>query len=266
MNWSESDVVVDGVSLHIRRGGNPDGPTVVCAHGFGDDGNCWSRLADRIGDRYDVVAVDARNHGRSGRGPVDRDTLAADLAGVVDHLGLDRPTLLGHSLGATTVALVAARRPDLAGRVVLEDPPWRLEPAPLDHARLAGVGAWVASLAGKTVGELRELGRQQHPSWPDEEFDSWAPAKLGLGPRSVDHLAPIDWRSLVPTITAPMLLVLGDPDLDAIASPEVAAAVAALHGDVDVSTIDGAGHNVRRERLDDYVAAVTGFLPRPMAS
>lgn len=261
MDWTESDVVVDGVSLHLRRGGNPSGSTVVCAHGFSDDGNCWSRLADRIGDRYDLVAVDARNHGRSDRGSADWDTLAADLAGVVERLDVDRPTLLGHSLGATTVALVAASRPELVGRVVLEDPPWRPEQAPLDDEQLAGVRAWVASLEGKTVDELRALGREQHPAWPEEEFDSWAPAKLGLGPRSVDHLAPVDWRSVVPEITVPVLLVLGDPDLGAIAPPSVAAEVTALHDDVTVVTIDGAGHNVRRERLGEYVEALTGFLP-----
>ncbi len=260
MNWTESDVVVDGVSLHVRRGGNPDGSAVVCAHGFSDDGNCWSRVADRIGDRYEVIAVDARNHGRSDRGAADWDVLAADLAGVVDALELDRPTLLGHSLGATTVALVAARRPDLVGRVVLEDPPWRLEQAPLGADELAGVTAWVASLDGRSVDELREMGRRQHPNWPDDEFDSWAPAKLGLGPRSVEHLVPVDWRSVVPAIEAPVLLVLGEVELGAIASPEVAHAVSNLHGDVGVVTIEGAGHNIRRERLDAYVAAVAGFL------
>jgi N-formylmaleamate deformylase len=260
VDWAESDIVVHGVSLCVRRGGNSEGPSVVCAHGFSDDGTCWTRLADRIGDRYDVVAVDARNHGRSDRGPADWDTLAADLTGVIDQLGLDRPTLLGHSLGASTVALVAARRHDLAGRVVLEDPPWRLEQASLGDAQLEQVRAWVASLEGRSVDELRELGRQQHPTWPDEEFDSWAPAKLGLGKRSVEHLTPIDWRAVVPEIDAPILLVLGDHALDAIASPEVATVVSELHADVSVSTIAGAGHNVRRERFDAYVDIVTDFL------
>ena len=261
MNWSESDVVVDGVSLHVRRGGTAGGSVVVCAHGFSDDGNCWSRLADRIGDRYEIVAVDARNHGRSDRGPADWETLTADLAGVVDRLGLERPTLLGHSLGATTVALVAAHRPELVGRVVLEDPPWRIDAAPLDADQIVGVRAWVASLGGESVDRLREMGRLQHPAWPDEEFDSWAPAKLGLGERAVEHLTPIDWRAVVSAIDVPLLLVMGDPDLDAIASPDVAAEVAALHDDVSVVTIDGAGHNIRRERLDAYVAALTAFVP-----
>jgi pimeloyl-ACP methyl ester carboxylesterase len=261
VDWTGSDVVVNGVSLHVRRGGNPDGPTVVCAHGFSDDGTCWSRLADRIGARNDVVAVDARNHGRSDRGPADWDVLAADLTGVIDQLGLDRPTLLGHSLGATTVALVAARRPDLVGRIVLEDPPWRLEQAPLGTGELASVRAWVASLGGKSVDELREMGRQQHPNWPDEEFESWAPAKLGLGERSVEHLVPIDWRAVVSRIEAPILLVLGDVERGAIASPEVSDAVSALHDEVVVAMIDGAGHNVRRERFDAYVDALVRFLP-----
>lgn len=100
------------------------GPPVVAAHGFYDDGRRWQAIGDRLADEYTVVAYDARGFGRSdapetGYTPADR---AADLRAVVRGLDLDRPVLLGHSMGAVTVAHAAARFPELPRGVVLEDP------------------------------------------------------------------------------------------------------------------------------------------------
>lgn len=260
MNWTELDVDVDGVDIHVHHGGAPGGPSVVLAHGFSDDGRCWSRFAELIADRFDVVAVDARNHGRSGRGPADASILASDLMAVIRALELRRPILVGHSIGATTVAILAAWFPELAGPVVLEDPPWRLDQPPVDEARLDGVRAWIDSLAGQTDDDLRRLGHQQHPTWPAEEFDTWAPAKRRLGPRAVEHLSSIDWEALVPAIDGPLLIVTGEPELDAIATPELAQRIVALNERATVGAVSGAGHNIRREQLSGFADVVMPFL------
>lgn len=260
MNWNELDVDVDGVGIHVRRGGVPDGPSIVMAHGFSDDGQCWSRFAELIADRFDVIALDARNHGLSGRGPADQHVLADDVAAVVRALDLDRPILLGHSIGASTMTVLAATRPDLVGPVVLEDPPWKIDTPPADDARLAGVRGWIDSLASQSIDELRAMGREQHPTWPDAEFDSWAPAKHGLGPLAVEHLGSIEWETLVAKITGPLLVVLGDAGLDAIATPALAERIAELQGSTTVVSVEGAGHNTRRENLEGYAAVVTPFL------
>ncbi|MDW3215232.1 MAG: alpha/beta hydrolase [Ilumatobacteraceae bacterium] len=260
MNWNELDIDVDGVDIHVHRGGVSGAPAVVFAHGFSDDGRCWSRFAELIAERFDVVAVDARNHGRSGRGPADPSILAADLASVIRELGLSRPILVGHSIGATTVTVLAATFPELVGSVVLEDPPWRPDRSSVDRARLDGARAWIDSLAGRSDDDLRRLGREQHPTWPEEEFDSWAPAKHGLGPRAIEHLAPIEWEALVSSIEVPILVVLGDPELDAIATPELAAQISARNERVTVGSVADAGHNIRRENLVGFADVVVPFL------
>src|SRR5215217_8779916 len=69
--------------------------------------------------------VDARGHGRSdapegGYGPAEQ---AEDLAGVIAGLELNRPVVLGHSMGAATALVLAGAHPDLPGAILLEDPP-----------------------------------------------------------------------------------------------------------------------------------------------
>jgi pimeloyl-ACP methyl ester carboxylesterase len=76
---------------------------------------------------------DARGHGYSDKpdGPYDLATHVADLVGLIRALGLEKPVLMGHSMGGGTVALAAATHPDLARAVILEDPAdmlARLEP------------------------------------------------------------------------------------------------------------------------------------------
>jgi pimeloyl-ACP methyl ester carboxylesterase len=61
--WAEGEVRVDGARIHYYRRGA--GPALVLAHGSGDNGLCWGRVAAVFGEQYDVIAYDARNHGES---------------------------------------------------------------------------------------------------------------------------------------------------------------------------------------------------------
>jgi pimeloyl-ACP methyl ester carboxylesterase len=120
--WATGSVSVGDVELQYYRAG--EGEPIVFAHGFLDTGRRWIPLADELAEDYEVVAYDARGHGRSdapetGYHLTDR---IADLRGVVDGLSLDNPVLVGHSLGATTVGWTAARHRALPKGVVLVDP------------------------------------------------------------------------------------------------------------------------------------------------
>ena len=92
LGWFPGDVVVNDVKIHYHRtGGNK--PPVVLAHGITDSGLCWTRLARALEDEYDLIMIDARGHGLSdapetGYTP---EYHAADIAGLVQALGLERP-------------------------------------------------------------------------------------------------------------------------------------------------------------------------------
>ncbi|WP_135820107.1 alpha/beta fold hydrolase [Halostella litorea] len=120
--WTAGTVSANGIDIRYYRAGSGD--PVVLAHGMYADGRCWARLGSDLADEYEVVAYDARGHGRSDAPETgyDIDTRVADLVGLVAELGLDDPVLGGHSMGAATVAWAAAEHPSLPRGVFLEDP------------------------------------------------------------------------------------------------------------------------------------------------
>ncbi|MFC7059651.1 alpha/beta fold hydrolase [Halovenus salina] len=120
--WTADTVTANGIDIGYYRTGS--GPPVVMAHGMYDSGRRWVPLAEALAEEYEVITYDARGHGRSAapESGYDIDSRVADLVGLVKELGLTDPILLGHSMGAATVAWAAASTPDLPAGLVLEDP------------------------------------------------------------------------------------------------------------------------------------------------
>jgi N-formylmaleamate deformylase len=264
--WHSGEVVVNGVKIHYHSTGGDKLP-VVLAHGITDNGLCWTRLAWALEDAYDLIMYDARGHGLSdapetGYAPQEH---VADMAGLVQVLGLEKPALIGHSMGAANVALAIATYPDLVRCAVLEDPPWRMAYDPDERATM--IEAWRADIITKKSWAREEIiagGRASSPSWAEVEWEPWAEAKLQVNPAVfgwVDPQAsPTAWWAIARTIGCPTLLVTGDPELGAIVSSEVAQEAAGLCNSLKVAHIPGAGHNIRREQFELYVEAVRGFL------
>ncbi len=257
MDWQEGDLDIGGVRIHYYRRGA--GRPLVLAHGASDNGRCWGRVAAALEDEHDIVAYDARYHGLSD-GP-EGGFLAGgeDLVAVVEALGLERPAIMGHSMGARTVAQAAGTHPELFRCAILEDPPWRDETAAAPP-RTVGM-----DLTQLPVEEIVAAGRQQSPMWHEAEFPDWAESKKQFRP-------PPDWRTRIPAIAAawrevataiavPTLLVCGgNPERGRIVSSHTAAEAAKLNSRIEVVRFDEAGHNVRREAFDGFVAAVRQFL------
>lgn len=259
-DWEEGTVEYGGVTLRYLRAG--EGPPVVLAHGMTDSAECWVAVAAELATDHTVVAYDARAHGRSAApeaGYTSAD-LASDLAGLCGALGLDRPVLIGHSMGAETCALAEANHPGLARALVLEDPPWR--DAPVDQAVLDGVTAWLEGLHRHDRATLIAQERAQGREWPEDEWEPWAEAKLRVSPRIVRwyRSVRIDWREAAARISCPALLIAGDPALGGIVDAAVGAEFKRLVPQGQVVTIAGAGHSVRREQREAYLRAVRAFL------
>ncbi len=264
--WFSGDVVANGINIHYYRTGG-DKPPVVLAHGITDNGLCWTRLAQVLEHDYDLIMFDARGHGFSDA-PVEgygRKDHAADLAGLVEALGLEKPALIGHSMGAGNVAVTVATYPDLACGAILEDPPWRQD------YTVAGLrdraNEWRADLVDQKSQSLEEIitaGRAEHPTWVAEEWPPWAESILQV---NSNVLQWIDeemlfgyWQKLIAQITCPTLLVTADPELEAIVTAEIAQEVTKLNPRIKVAHISGAGHSIRREQFEAYVEVVAGFL------
>jgi N-formylmaleamate deformylase len=267
MELYERDVVANGALLHVHRTGTTK-PPLVFAHGIMDDGLCFSPVAEHLAEDFEIVLYDARGHGRSG--PSSRDTTllvrARDLGGLVGVLGLKRPGLLGHSLGAVTVALCAGLFPEMPGCIVLEDPPsFESLLANDDQAgeRWARWREWAAADKQRSVEELVEISRQRDPSWPEAERLPWARAKQLFSLTVFDEQHVDDLESLqriVSQIVCPTLVLTADQSRGSLLSPAEAEEFARMLPYGTHVNIPGAGHNIRREQPGLYLDAVRDFL------
>ncbi len=260
--WTQGQVCVDGVGLRFHRTGRRDRPALLLAHGLSDSGRCWGRVATALGEHFDVVMPDARNHGGSDTAPTSPDLLAADIASVISLLGLDRPIVIGHSVGAHTAALFAARFPLLVSQLVLEDPPWTSDRVSNAAAaqRRAEIITWLGSLGAMTEADMAALGRKQHPGWSDDDYPAWIESNLQVRVEAVDGLDFGDWPDVVTAIACPTLLVLGESARDAIVTPSTADRITELNTHITSAFIQGAGHNIRRENFDRFMQVVANFL------
>lgn len=266
MNLFESDIAVNGIKLHVYRT-NTTKPPLLFAHGRSDNGLCFWPIAQQFAKEYEIILYDARDHGQSeqSNSPIALLDRAQDLAGLIDALQLQKPTLVGHSLGAATVSLLAGLHPQTPACIVLEDPPpFALMGAQSEEARTRHQGweQFIGTIKGKEISEIVALGRQGSPTWPEAEWEPWAQSKLQyhLKPFGEDYIDAATGNQIVAQITCPTLLITADLDKGAIYPAKAADEWVASLPNARHINIPGAGHNIRREQPDAYVTAVRHFL------
>lgn len=217
-----------GVRLACRVTGDDGAPPLVALHSLGEDGADWDATARRLAGRYQVYAPDLRGHGRSDRcAEYSFELMRDDVLALLDALGLERVTLLGHSMGAVVAYLLAGVRPERVERLVLEEPP---PPVRADPPRSVPEDADPAAPFDWTM--VAAIYRQRN------DFD------------------PAYW-DLFPAITAPTLIVAGGA-ASHLPQEEIARVATRIPG-CRLVTVE-AGHLVHEERPEEFLAAVEDFL------
>jgi pimeloyl-ACP methyl ester carboxylesterase len=133
------------------------GPNIVLLHGSGSYGLQWEWVADALGDRFHIFALDQRGHGDSGRpdGQYSADEYAEDVHQFVDTLGLGQVVIAGNSLGGRVSQVFAAEYPDQCAAAVIMS--LHLSNFYHDRERMAGVlESACAMLHGPTEFASRE--------------------------------------------------------------------------------------------------------------
>ncbi len=263
-HWTEGDVLTNGIRMHYYRTGG-DKPPLVLAHGFSDNGLCWSPVARVLQADYDVIMIDARNHGKSEAPATAGGSRAQgdDLAGLIRALKLEEPAVMGHSMGGGATLQACANHPGLIRRAILEDS-GPTEPRPemmTPEMRRRNTG-WAEELKSKTREEIIAIGRRQSPNWPEDEMGPWADSKMQLNLAAAQQIggSPEPWREVFARVTCPMLILRSDNNLGSSVTPELAAEAERLFKLVRAVYIPGAGHNIRRENRPAFLAAVQAFL------
>ena len=115
--WSSRRVQVGNVGIHFRHGGS--GAPLVLLHGWPQHSLMWHTIGPQLAKHFTVIAPDQRGVGMSTITPTgyDKTTLARDLAGVLDALGVGECYLAGYDLGAGTAAAFAREYPQRVKRV-----------------------------------------------------------------------------------------------------------------------------------------------------
>jgi N-formylmaleamate deformylase len=266
--YKQGDVTIDRIKIHYYRSGERK-PPFILLHGVSDSGLCWTRVADALAEKYDIILVDAQGHGLSDRTGKDfsYDTHTKQLAGLIEALKLKKPLVMGHSMGAGTAVDLAAEYPTLPKAVILEDPPWSaVAPHPRNPDEAGKMQqefrTMFADLKKRRLQDIIMESHKMDPSWTEAERLPWATAKKQFDINIFDNVVvnPNPFEEIVVKIQCPTLLVTAEKGVVSKETAEKIAAIWKSRSPYRWARIEGAGHNIRREQYAAFMQAVEGFL------
>lgn len=261
---TERTVEIDGRALAYTEY-DGSGPPLVLLHGIGSRNVGWWSVIDGLTPSFKVYALDLRGHGDSAKpeSGYDLTDYAGDLQGTLNALDLAKPLIMGHSLGALITLTWAARHPERAEALVLEDPPLRVFP---DVGDL--FADWIA-LAAMPVAEVEAVYQERFPEWTAadrrrraESITVTAPAVFTeardrfLTQLETPDQRPVELSDQLP----PTLLIYSELDSGGMISDVEAQSFLDAVPRAIVDRIPGAGHNIHRERPAEFLALAVPFL------
>ena len=239
-----------------------DGPPVVLAHGAGGTHMSWWQQVPVLSQKYKCVTIDHRTFGfsRDVKGGPGRRVFVQDLAGLLDHLGIQKTALVGQSMGGTTVLGFASAHPERVSALIMSD-----------------------TTGGYTNPEITELRRKLSPGPASldrafaPDFAKREPARAFLY-REISSLttaynppvpatsSPALSTDIAPVLDKkiPVLFIVGEQD-QLIPPPIIEAMHKSMPGS-QLVRVPGAGHSVYWEKPEDYNRIVTDFLQKHAAA
>lgn len=247
-------VETNGVETsYVRRG---SGPTVVFVHPMGMSATVWAPQLDALADDFDVLAYDTRGHGHTGGSDVDAYDMAlyaTDLRALLDALDVDRPVLVGASMGGAIVQQYAATYPDDVAGCVLVDA-FSTTPVGVQGRLVMGFVQVLARLD-------RFVSYETLNRFQIRVYETLSPGSAGNARAILDLMAndpAIPHRELVKVadataafprsdfdparITAPTLVAYGESIPGVLRRMSTGLAASLVNADVDLAVVPGGGH------------------------
>lgn len=270
-------VVVNGLKLHHLEWGDPASPPILALHGLRSYAHTWDDLALELSGSYQVIAPDFRGRGESDWDP-QRDyftnAYVSDLEELLDHLGLQRFTIIGHSMGGAVAYAYAARHPDRVNALVVEDiGPGsstatsgasrivsEMESTPADFESLAAVRKYWRALR-PAITEQALASRISHTvRESDDGRWTWKLDMAGIAAArlSGDPAGPVDLWRCVDALRCPTLVIRGARS--DFLPRQTCVEMAERQPLVRWVEVPGAGHYVHDDAPEEFTALVTDFL------
>jgi len=219
------------------------GPPLILLHGLAGSARWWTHNIPALARSFRVIAIDLPGFGASPRGHRFILGEAADqLAATMDRLGIERASVIGHSMGGLIAGGLAADHPERVDRLVLVDAAF------LSLGRTA-----VRPVTGPAV-TLRWTDPSLLPVFVQDSLRS-GPVRLA---DATIQLLAADWRTKLPRIQAPTLVIWGEHDR--ICPLAIGRQIVATVPGSRLVVVEGAAHNPMWERPDVFDREVLDFL------
>ena len=251
--------------------GDPDGPTVVLAHGFGCDQNMWRLTVPALARDHRVVLFDYVGSGRSALSAFDEprystlDGYADDVVDVCDALDLHEAVFVGHSVSAMIGVLAARKVPERIGALVMVVP----SPCYVDDGEYHGgfsaedIDELLSSLESNYLGWSAAMapaimGTPDRPELGEELTNSFCATDPAMARVFARTTFLSDSRADLAAVRVPTLILESTEDV--IAPREVGAYVQAHVKGSTLVTLDSTGHCPHLSAPDATNRAITDFL------
>ena len=249
-------ITVDGVRVYYEEAGQ--GHPIVCFHAASQDSLMYRHVLDGLSDEFRVIAVDAPGHSKSElppSGPFHSLTRHAEFnERLIQALGLERPAIIGCSMGGNLVLELGARKPDAYSAIISAegaDYTPTVSDFFLDMLLMNGtqiIGAWSRSMTGYRT----PPDRAQEVVW---QISRTTPQVMR---GDLTGYANFDQRSEVGKIKAPVMLLRGDADW-LVYQEKVEETASRIPGST-IAVLAGTGHYPMTENPLEFCDSVRGFL------
>lgn len=252
---------LDGIRLHYRIDGDPEGAPVVFANSLGTDFRLWDKVIARLpqqGLKY--IRYDKRGHGLSEcpDAPYAMGALVRDVEMLMDHLEVRDAIFVGLSIGGMIAQGLAAKRLDLVRAMVLSN----------TGARIGTRDMWAERIAGVKAGGIEALADAIMQRWfaapfhKTDEFHAWrnmlvrTPAQGYMG---CSHaIAGTDFYTTTASLRLPTLGIAGSED--GSTPPDLVRETVGLVPGSQFHLIRGVGHLPCVEAPDEFARVLSEFI------
>jgi 3-oxoadipate enol-lactonase len=254
---------INDITLHFEATGLASGrPTLVFVNSLGTDQRIWNGVRAALPPAWATLAYDKRGHGLSDLGatPHSIDDHVADLAGLMDHLGIARAVICGVSVGGLIAQGFCHWHPDRVAGLLLSNTALKIGDDASWNTRIAAVETGgIAALADGIIERWFSPGYRTPGNAAFAGYTNMLVRQSAAGyAATCAAIRDADFTAKSPAIAVPTLCVAGDSDL--ATPPALVEALAAAIPGAEYQLIARAGHLPMIEQPAVFAALLTDFL------